>query len=128
MAKSTVVTSETLCAAVITQGSIRKAARHLKISDSAAYSIAKSDEYKILYENAQADILNESVKVVQGKMTDAINTIAEIMSDKEINAQTRLLAAQSIVNTNLKLAQAYATQKEKAARISVTNWDFDSNF
>lgn len=112
--RSKKITNEELCAALITHGTIKETAAVLNISVKTVYNMMSDNEFKQMYEYAQADILNNSVKVCQSKVTEAINCIADIMNDKSVNAQTRLQAAQTMLKTSTTMYELAEKMRDKA--------------
>lgn len=108
------VTNEELCSALITHGTIREAAGILNVSERTIYNMMSDNEFKQMYEYAQADILSNSVRTCQSKVTEAIECIADIMNDKNVNAQTRLQAAQTMLKTSTSMCELLNKMWDKA--------------
>lgn len=113
MAKK-IVTNEELCSTLLTHGTIKEAAGVLNISERTIYNMMSDNDFKQMYEYAQADILSSSVIACQSKMTEAINCIADIMNDKDVNPQTRLQAAQTMLKNAVSMYEAMEKMKYKA--------------
>lgn len=108
------ITHEILCASLLTHSSIQETAADLNISERTIYNMMRDKEFIELYDHAQADILNNTLQACQRNMLDAINCIADIMNDKKINAQTRLLAAKTILDKCMPLYDMTNNVRQKA--------------
>lgn len=109
-----IVTNEELCSTLLTHGTIKEAAGVLNISERTIYNMMSDNDFKQMYEYAQVDILSSSVKACQSKMTEAINCIADIMNDKDVNPQTRLQAAQTMLKNAVSMYEIMDKMKNKA--------------
>lgn len=92
------VADEMIVAALLENGTVEKAAAACGISARTVYDRMRQDEFNGLYAQAKADILRNAVTKMGNALSKAVDTIAQIMDDKEINPATRLQAAQSILN------------------------------
>lgn len=104
MEKKSAVTDEELIAALLTYGTIRKAAEAAGISARTLTRRMENPEFKADYLAARMDIVRNAVNHLNGRMNEAIDTIAAIMNDGETNPAVRLQAAQSILNAAVKMA------------------------
>ena len=52
-------------------------------------------DFKAAYTAAKSDIIRGAVLNINTKLIEAINTISELMTDKEVNPAIRLQAAQT---------------------------------
>lgn len=105
-----------LVAALIEHGTIREAAKAAGIGERSFYDRMKSPEFQILYDSAKADIMRAAVLNISKHLQTAVDTIAEILQDKDINPATRLQAAQTILNHAGKLQERLADQDERATK------------
>ena len=62
-------------------------------------------EFQALYKSAKADLIRAAVFNLNNQLQEAINTVAEIMTDKDNNPAIRLQAAQTILNNAGKFSQ-----------------------
>lgn len=58
-----------------------------------------------MYRAAKADLIRAAVFNLNNQLQEAVNTVAEIMADKENNPAIRLQAAQTILNNAGKFSQ-----------------------
>lgn len=105
MAREKKATDEQIVAALITGGTIKKAAAAVGISERTIYARMGDDDFKMIYEGAKADIIRTAVFNINNQLQAAINTIVEIMEDSDNSAAVRLQAAQTILNHAGKTAQ-----------------------
>lgn len=104
MAKQTAVTDEEIIAALIASGTITEAAAKVGISTRTIYDRMATKDFKTLYHGAKTDIIRAAVLKINKTLTDAIETVSEIMTDKEVNPATRLQAAQTIIGNAAKFS------------------------
>ena len=62
-------------------------------------------EFQARYKAAKADLIRTAVLNLNQQVQAAIDTVVEVMQDKENNAAVRLQAAQTILNNAGKFAQ-----------------------
>lgn len=91
------LTDEAIIAALIANGSIKGAAASLDCTERTLYERMKKPEFKELYTQAKGEILKAATAKLQGNLTGAIDTLAEVMNDKEAPKQTRVNSAVSIL-------------------------------
>lgn len=99
------VSNEEIIAALLSAGSVKAAATAAGIPVRTLYDRMNNAEFQTLYRSARAEVLREAVRNLNGHIQEAITTIADVMSDQEINAATRLQAAQTILNTAEKYSK-----------------------
>ena len=100
------LTDEEIIAALIAKGSIKGAAASLKCTTRTLYERMKKPEFKELYAQAKADILKTATAKLQGNLCGAIDTLTEIMTDKEAPKQTRANCAVSVLQYGAKFTEA----------------------
>lgn len=98
------VPNEVIISAMLQQGTIQKAAEVTGITPRAVYERMKSREFRAAYYAAKNDLVRSAVYSINQKLSEAIEVVAEIMSDKKISAQTRLQAAQVIITNSGRFA------------------------
>ena len=123
MAKIKAVTDEEIIAALIQHGTVKAAALSSGITPRTIYDREENRDFRSAYSRARDEILRAAVFNLNARLTEAIDTVSEIMNNKEINASIRLQAAQAIINTSVKLAD-HLRGDEKASRDEAkTIWD-----
>ena len=105
------VTDEAIITALLSAGTIKDAAKLAGISERALYDRMKTGDFQALYKSAKADLIRAAMVNLNNHLQEAINTAAEIMTDKDINPATRLQAAQTILNNAGKFAQHLQTDE-----------------
>lgn len=105
MAKARAVSNEELIAALMLHGSVKEAAAAAGISTRTMYDRMTDTEFAEAYTHAKGDIIRHALNSINSKLNAAIETVAEIMADKEVNPATRLQAAQTILNNAGKFTE-----------------------
>lgn len=106
MAKNTkAVSDEEIIAAILQHGTLKEAAQAVGITPRTIYDRMENREFRSLYMSAKDDIIRGAVFSINQKLAQAIDTVAEIMQDKEVNPATRLQAAQTIIGNAGKFAE-----------------------
>ena len=108
------LTPETIAATLLTHGTVTETAKVLKVNRSTIYKHMRDPEFKELYIYGQADVFSQALKKCIENITGAIDTIAAIMKDTKVNPQTRLQAAQTILNKSVSLYEVSDGLKDKA--------------
>ena len=119
MSKSKAVPDERIIAALLQSGTVEQAAAAAGISPRTVYDRMRDDEFKSLYAHAKADVLRAAVFNLNGRLSSAVDAIADIMNDKTVNPATRLQAAQTLLNNAGKYSELLQTA-EKAANRATT--------
>ncbi len=122
MANNKTISDEELVAALLANGTIKKAAKAAGISERSLYDRMNDKDFIVLYRGAKGDLIREAVFNLNRKLQSAVDTIAEIMTDKNTNPAIRLQAAQTILNNASKFSQRLQTEEteteEKANEFS----------
>lgn len=114
------ISDEQIIAALLAHGTIKQAAEAVSLSERAIYDRMNTGDFQALYQAAKTDIIRTAVFSINGKLQDAINTIADIMADENNNAAIRLQAAQTVLNTACKFTQRLHDD-ERSVAIQVAN-------
>ena len=114
MAKTKGVSDEVIIAALLQHGTTKDAAAAIGISPRTIYDRMRTAEFQAMYAEAKTSIARKAVFSINEKLGAAIDTVAGIMDDQEINAAVRLQAAQTIINNAAKFAQ-HLDENERAA-------------
>lgn len=109
------ISNEEIIAALLQHGTIKAAADAAGVGIRTIYDRMNEREFRAEYAQAKADIVRQAVFSINGKLAAAIEAVADIMTDKEVNPATRLQAAQTIINNAGKFAERL-TKDETAAR------------
>ena len=103
--KNTALSDEQIIAAILTGGTFTEAAKALNVSTRTLYDRMATKDFKTLYAGAKTDIIRGAVLKINHKLTEAIDTVSEIMNDKEVNAAVRLQAAQTLISNATKFSE-----------------------
>lgn len=103
--KAQAVSDEQLIAALLNSRTLKTAAAAAGISERALYDRMNKGEFQALYKAAKADLIRAAVFDMNNKLQEAIDTVAEIMTDQDNNPAIRLQAAQTILNNAAKFSQ-----------------------
>lgn len=114
-------TDEQIAAALLECGTIKQAAAACGISERAIYDRMNTNDFQSIYKAAKADIIRAAVFNLNSRLQAAVDTIAEIMADKEARPATRLQAAQMILTHAGRAAQRLQ-EDETAARIARSDY------
>lgn len=110
------ISDEQIISALLNHGTLKATAAALKISERALYDRMNTGEFQGLYKSARADLLRQAVNKINAQLEAAVDTVAEIMADKDNNPAVRLQAAQTLLNNVAKFTERL--QKSEAAVIS----------
>ena len=88
---------EEIVAALITEGSIAGAAAVLGCTPRTIYARMKTPAFKELYARTKGEIVKQATAKLQGTLCSAVDTLVEIMKDKETAKQTRVNSAVSLL-------------------------------
>ena len=97
------VSAEQLIVALMEHHTQKAAANALGISVRTVHEMMKDIDFKILYAQAQADLIGGAVNAINLEMVEAVKTISSIMKDEDNNVAVRLQAAQTILSYSTKL-------------------------
>lgn len=103
--KQSALSDEQIIAAILTGGTFTEAAKALNVSTRTLYDRMASRDFKALYNGAKTDIIRGAVLKINHKLAEAIDTVSEIMTDKEVNPATRLQAAQTLISNAAKFSE-----------------------
>lgn len=106
MANKSAISNEEVVAALLINGTIRTAAVAVGLSERAIYDRMATGEFQAVYKSAKADLLRGTVYKINNRISSAIDTVTEVMQDKDNKPAVRLQAAQILLNH----AQKFATQ------------------
>ena len=102
------VSDEQIIAALLQHGTIKAAAAAAGIAPRTVYDRMNNRKFRAAYMEAKTDIVRGAVFSFSGKLTAAIDTVAEIMADPANPPATRLQAAQVIINNAGRFAERLA--------------------
>ena len=117
------LTDEQIIAALLSNGTQRAAAAACGVDERTIYNRMNDGDFKAIYNAAKADLIRAAVFNINNQLQAAINTVVEVMNDKESNPAIRLQAAQTILNNAGKFSERLASS-EAAVKKQVEINDF----
>lgn len=123
MPKQKVISNEAIASALLSCGSQRAAAAKLGIGEKTIYDRMRDGEFLEIYAAAKADLLRTAEAGVALNLTRALNTVAEIMDNKANNPAVRLQAAQTIINSAVKLTDKLTEREQEKLQQTEKNDD-----
>lgn len=118
--------NEQIVAALLSNGTKRKAAEALGIDEKTIYNRMQDGEFQAMYKTAKADYLRATLTALTENATAAAGVVAELMNDRENNPAVRLQAAQTILNATAKYA-AHLRDAELNAEQQIESNKFFNN-
>ena len=114
---------EAAIAALLTQGSIEKAARVAEVSPRALFRWLQVPEFQAKYQKAQGDAFSQSIALLQKGSSAAVATLYKVMAEKATPASVRVRATDCFLNHAMKASEIEAREAPAPAAES----DTDSN-
>lgn len=111
MSKKT-VSDEEIVSALLACSTVSEAAKKCGLATRTLYDRMQYKSFQLLYNGAKADVLRKAVFLITGKLTEAVEVVTEILSDTAINPAIRLQAAQTIINSAVKLTDKLQSDEQ----------------
>lgn len=108
------VSNEDIIAALMQYGTVRDAAAAMGITPQTICRRMQDSEFVAAYKAERLNVIRRATISINGKLPDAIEPIAEIMNNPEVTPETRLQAAQTIIDNSGILAERLANAEKKA--------------
>lgn len=108
------INDEQIISALLSCGSLRKAAESLGTTANTISNRLKKDDFRKRYETAKSELLSETVGVMKSNLSGAVNTLTDVMNNKENPATVRVSAADSLLRHSVR----YIEVAEIESRIS----------
>lgn len=89
---------EKIVAALIAHNSVRGAAEAVGVSEGVIYERMKDAGFMGLYDRARTDLLRGCVGKLSAQMGGAVDVIASVMNDADVNPAVRVQAARQILD------------------------------
>lgn len=123
--KQTAVSDEQIVAALMTNGTQRAAAAAVGIDERTIYNRMNDGAFQAVYKSAKADLIRGTVSNLNMQIQSAIETVVDVMTNKENNAAVRLQAAQTILNNASKFSDRLQNSETLAISQAQSNhWHF----
>ena len=120
---NTAVSNEEIISALLQHGTIKEAAAAAKTTPRTVYDRFSDKDFRAEYAAAKNDIIRAAVFSINGKLAAAIDAVADIMNNPEINPAVRLQAAQTIINNAGKFAERLTKEETEARKEGETLLD-----
>lgn len=118
------IANEVIVAALLQHKTVAEAAQAAGISTRTLYDRMQTDEFQGLYTAARTEVYRHAVAHLSEKLTAAIDTVADIMQDEDVNPAVRLQAAQTIINNANKCNDRLTAEEQRTKNMLQTNrWD-----
>lgn len=122
MSKNKSVSDEMIVAALMENGTVAKTAKELGITTRTIHQRMKDPDFNLLYRQAKDELVRQAAAAFSGRFLKAVDTVAEIMDNPNVNPQTRLQAAQTVI-ANTDRFTARLSENESATREKSTNFE-----
>ncbi len=119
--KENAISNEEIIAALLSSGTIQGAAEAAGLAPRTIYDRMADGEFKAAYSAAKSDMLRTALIATNNRLSEAIQTIGEIMSNQQNNLATRLQAAQTIINTAARFADRLRAEEAPLTNSSDTD-------
>lgn len=114
------ISNETILAALISCGSIRKAAAVAQCSEATIRQRLKNDAFNKEYTDAKQTILTEACDALSARLTLAVDTLCEIIEDKETSNTIKVSASDALLRHGLRYVEAVNIVKRIEALEAIT--------
>lgn len=110
------ISDEEIIASLLQSATLKEAAALAGISPRSLYDRMNREDFIAAYQRAKAEHLRAALLSLNGKVEEAIATIAGIMQDEKTNPATRLQAAQTILNHAGRISKQLSQEEAEATR------------
>ena len=105
------VDDERLCELLLAHGSVKAVASACNYSQSAIYKRIKTPEMRELLEKNARGLMCTAANELSLAVSTAVETLITVCKDQSANAQTRALAANSIIQHAARFSELTRTQR-----------------
>lgn len=116
------VSDEKIIAALLQHGTIKEAAKAAGVSVRTIYDRMQDMKFTAAYMEANNDVLRKAITNLNKHIGEAINTVAEIINNPEVNPATRLQAAQTMLSYIDKYTNHIERTNRKSIVVDYTYW------
>ena len=107
--------NERIIAALLSSATVREAADVAGVSERTIYTRLKDPGFRAELDKARRELWRGYTMSLQGKVGKAIETIAEVMTDRKASPQVRLNAATEIIRNGMKMTELVDVVERLAA-------------
>lgn len=93
---------EKAIAALLSQPSIPMAAKEAGIGESTLWRWLQLEDFNSEYRKARREVVTHAITKLQKGMSDAVQTLQEVMMDNEAPASARVSAAKTMLDMGIK--------------------------
>lgn len=115
--------NEEIVSALLQYGTVKEAAEAVGISPRAIYDRMKDKEFRGCYTEARAEITRQAVQTLNKNLAAAVEAVAEIMTDKNNPAGTRLQAAKMILENAGKFSERLVEEETQGRMLRTTMFE-----
>ena len=122
--------NEKIISALITNPTVESAAKACGISPRTIQNRMRNKEFRSLYFEARNEVLRSAVYTCNNMISDAFQTMRDIMNDNEVKPEIRLKTAETVIATafdlsgRLKTAEYEARTENKTLSESLDDFTF----
>jgi hypothetical protein len=88
--------------ALLTHQTIGEAAQAVGIAESTLWRWTKDQDFQLAYREARNQVVQQATAQMQANMSEAVQTLRNIMNDQNAPASARVSAAKSMIEIGLK--------------------------
>jgi len=92
-------------AALLKESTIRGAAKSLNIGEVTLHRWLGDDEFQTAYRQAKSKIVSHAISRLQNASSKAVDTLMEIISDRDKPPSTRVTAARAVLEMSVKTVE-----------------------
>jgi hypothetical protein len=106
---------ELALAALLAQPSIGEAAKAAGVGEKTLWRWLQRDDFEEAYQNARRRVVDQAIAQVQAGMTEAVQTLRDVMKNKKTAASARVSAARAMIGFGFEAVQMENLEKRIAA-------------
>ena len=96
---------EQAIAALLSQPSIGGAAKKAGIGEKTLFRWLQLDEFKRTYKTARRPVIDQTIAQIQSVMSEAVQTLLNVMSDSAAPASSKVSAARALLDIGFKVVE-----------------------
>lgn len=99
------LSDDVIIKALLAFPTVKQASESIGRSERMIFTRLQDDSFKKRLESERLEMLDSCVRSLQGKITDAVEIIYQIATDKDNSAGIRLNACNSIISNSIKMTE-----------------------
>jgi hypothetical protein len=96
---------ELAIAALLSQPSIGGAAKKAGIAEKTLFRWLQLNEFQRAYKNARRQVIDQTIAQIQSVLSEAVQTLLNVMSDIEAPASAKVSAARALLDIGFKVVE-----------------------